>query len=375
MLLLKSTQTLQLKLGGAVATNECTGLIGYADIRNDASTVAPSSSSFDTTSGTAVNIATSPAAGFLRQLKYLSLYNADTAPVDVTVQVDDASTVRVICTVQLEVGGRVEYVADVGFRVYTATGAPASDFTIDWGEIGGTLSDQTDLQAALDAKQPLDSDLTAIAGLSPSNDDFIQRKAGAWTNRTIAQVKSDLSLSGTNSGDQTSIVGITGTLSEFNAALTGADFATGGGTATGTNTGDQTSVSGNAGTATALATARAIGGINFDGTAAIEPGVSEVAVTTGITLGLTHRNKILTQTHASPQTIAIPAQSSVTWVGPTTIIILAYGAGTCTLDADTGVTLNGVSGGAVALNRYQNAVLRWISSDTWVVSGTSADVA
>lgn len=134
-------------------------------------------------------------------------------------------------------------------------------------------------------------------------------------------------------------------------------------------------ISATAAAATALATARNIGGISFDGSANIEPGVSEVAVTTGITLGLTHRNKILTQTHASPQTIAIPAQSSVTWVGPTTIIILAYGAGTCTLDADTGVTLNGVSGGSVALNRYQNAVLRWISSDVWVVSGTSADVA
>lgn len=35
-----------------------------------------------------------------------------------------------------------------------------------WGQIDGTLSDQTDLQAALDAKQPLDSDLTAIAGLT-----------------------------------------------------------------------------------------------------------------------------------------------------------------------------------------------------------------
>jgi hypothetical protein len=53
---------------------------------------------------------------------------------------------------------------------------------------------------------------------------------------------------GTNTGDQTSIVGITGTLAEFNAALTGADFATGGGTATGTNTGDQTSIVGITGT-------------------------------------------------------------------------------------------------------------------------------
>lgn len=56
------------------------------------------------------------------------------------------------------------------------------------------ISDVTSLQAGLDAKQTLDSDLTAIAALSASNDDIIQRKSGAWTNRTIAQFKTDLSL-------------------------------------------------------------------------------------------------------------------------------------------------------------------------------------
>lgn len=40
--------------------------------------------------------------------------------------------------------------------------------------------------------QPLDSDLTAIAALTPTNDDVIQRKAGAWANRTIAQLLVDL---------------------------------------------------------------------------------------------------------------------------------------------------------------------------------------
>lgn len=43
-------------------------------------------------------------------------------------------------------------------------------------------------------KQPLDSDLTTIAGLTPSNDDILQRKSGAWTNRTVAQFKTDLTL-------------------------------------------------------------------------------------------------------------------------------------------------------------------------------------
>lgn len=63
-----------------------------------------------------------------------------------------------------------------------------------WGTIAGTLSDQTDLQSALNAKQATDQDLTDIAGLSPTNDDFMQRKAGAWTNRTPAQAKTDLAL-------------------------------------------------------------------------------------------------------------------------------------------------------------------------------------
>lgn len=42
--------------------------------------------------------------------------------------------------------------------------------------------------------QPVDDDLSAMAGLSPSNDDIMQRKAGAWVNRSPAQVKTDLSL-------------------------------------------------------------------------------------------------------------------------------------------------------------------------------------
>jgi len=61
-----------------------------------------------------------------------------------------------------------------------------------WGSITGTLSSQSDLNSALSGKQPLDSDLTTIAGLTPSNDDFLQFKSSAWANRTIAQVKLDL---------------------------------------------------------------------------------------------------------------------------------------------------------------------------------------
>jgi hypothetical protein len=38
----------------------------------------------------------------------------------------------------------------------------------------------------------LDADLGAIAALTPSDDDIIQRKASAWTNRTMAQLATDV---------------------------------------------------------------------------------------------------------------------------------------------------------------------------------------
>jgi hypothetical protein len=60
------------------------------------------------------------------------------------------------------------------------------------GDLGGTAGSPT--VPGLASKQPLDSDLTVIAGLSPANDDVIQRKAGAWINRAPAQLKSDLLL-------------------------------------------------------------------------------------------------------------------------------------------------------------------------------------
>lgn len=47
---------------------------------------------------------------------------------------------------------------------------------------------------ALAGKQPLDADLTTIAGLSAADDTLLQRTTGAWAARTPAQVKSTLAL-------------------------------------------------------------------------------------------------------------------------------------------------------------------------------------
>lgn len=50
------------------------------------------------------------------------------------------------------------------------------------------------MESDIAGKQASDADLTAIAGLSPSNDDIIQRKSSAWTNRTMAQLAADLKI-------------------------------------------------------------------------------------------------------------------------------------------------------------------------------------
>lgn len=64
----------------------------------------------------------------------------------------------------------------------------------DIPDLSGTYATTTAADAAY---QPKDADLTAIAGLSPSADDFLQFKSSAWANRTIAQVLADLAGAGT----------------------------------------------------------------------------------------------------------------------------------------------------------------------------------
>lgn len=73
-----------------------------------------------------------------------------------------------------------------------------------WGSITGTLSNQTDLQAALDGK----------ADALTADENYV----------TDAQLVVIGNTSGTNTGDQTSIVGITGTKAEFDTAVTDGNF-------------------------------------------------------------------------------------------------------------------------------------------------------
>jgi hypothetical protein len=85
--------------------------------------------------------------------------------------------------------------AKVALRAETAT---LTNKTID-----GTLNTFQNIpSSAIDFGdlEEEDPDLTAIAALTPANDDIIQRKAGAWTNRTVTQYKTDLALTKSDVG-------------------------------------------------------------------------------------------------------------------------------------------------------------------------------
>lgn len=59
----------------------------------------------------------------------------------------------------------------------------------------------SNIQTQLDGKQPLDGDLTVIAGLAATTDNFLSSVGSAWASRTPAQVKTTLAL---NNLDNTS---------------------------------------------------------------------------------------------------------------------------------------------------------------------------
>lgn len=63
-------------------------------------------------------------------------------------------------------------------------GVTASGGTAAWGGITGTLSTQSDLQTTLDAKQPLDAGLTALAAYN-TNGFLVQTANNTFTGRTI----------------------------------------------------------------------------------------------------------------------------------------------------------------------------------------------
>jgi hypothetical protein len=256
-----------------------------------------------------------------------------------------------------------------------------------WGSIGGTLSNQTDLQNALNAKQDTlvsgtniktinstsilgSGDLSITASAAGTNtqvqfndngsmggdagltydkttDNLIVGSIslnqsglvvkGATSNALTIKPNETLSASRTlnfkiNDVDRT--IDLAGNLTVSSAA-----------TISGTNTGDQTNITGNAGTATTLQTARSIYGNNFDGSAALSQIIASTFGGTGN--GFTK----FTGAASAEKTYTLPNANATILTDNTAVTVPQGGTGLTTLTTAYGV----VCAGTTANGSLQNA--------------------
>jgi len=111
MIILDSTtKKLEVVLSGAVATNQLPIVASYVEENSTTHALnALAENDTATNNTTAVVAVAAPASGFTRQVKSLTIYNADTAAVIVTVRYNNNATTRVLCTTTLAVGDTLQY--------------------------------------------------------------------------------------------------------------------------------------------------------------------------------------------------------------------------------------------------------------------------
>lgn len=90
---------------------------------------------------------------------------------------------------------------------------------------------------------------------------------------------------------------------------------------------------------------------------------------TSYTAALSDNLKLITMTNASANTLTVPTNASVAFPVGSRFDVAMLGAGVTTVQGDTGVTINGVSAGALALSQYGGASLTKTGTDTWLLIG------
>lgn len=120
----RTTDKLQAFLSGAAATTNPTVTVGFsilsAQIKEDNSEY-PMDRQFTVLAGaTETDICGAPAAsGFTKHIKYINVYNADTAAVTVTICIDDNGTNRIQVVSTLETTESLCWTPAAGWHIVT----------------------------------------------------------------------------------------------------------------------------------------------------------------------------------------------------------------------------------------------------------------
>ena len=295
-------------------------------------------------------------------------------------------------------GGELEDDANLTFdsAVLTVTGSTNTTVratTVDSDvsrnlEVAGisTFTGNIDANGALDVDGQTDldvlnvSDVSTFTGAITANGgvvgDVTGALTGAATQITLADESSDTTcfpvFATAATGDLAPKTGDNLTFNSSSGALTATSFVGAlTGNVTGNASGSSGSCTGNAATATALATARAIGGVNFDGTAAITlPGVDSAG------------NQDTSGTAALATSVTVTANNST---DETVYPVFVDGAtGTQGAETDTGLSYN-PSSGALTATTFSGALSGAVTGNVTgnisgnqsggTVSATSAAIA
>jgi hypothetical protein len=290
------------------------------------------------------------------------------------------------------------------------SGNIAISSAVAWGGVTGTLSDQTDLQTALDLKVDENAAITGATktkitydakGLVTAGADATTADIASSTDKryvTDAQLVVVGNTSGTNTGDNATNSQYSGLAASKQDTLV---------SATNIKTINSTSVLGSGNiavepTITATTSAdyyrgdktfatldkTAVGLGNVDNTSdankpvstatqtALDAKTNKLIVTNrqtaSYTLVLGDADKLVEINNASANNLTIPLNSSVAFATGTQILLAQYGAGQTTIVATSGVTIRS-NGAKLKLNaQYSGATLIKIDTNEWYLFGDIA---
>ena len=231
-------------------------------------------------------------------------------------------------TVGIETGGVVE---EYWWQDGTADGdlvAKGGGGGGTWGSITGTLSDQTDLQSALDGKVDENAAITGDTKTKITYDAKGLVTAGA--DATTADIA--------DSADKRYVT---------DAQLTVIDNTSG------TNTGDN-------------ATNTQYSGLDDAKTNKL---ITTNRQTASYTLVLSDADKLVEMNVATANDLTIPLNSSVAFATGTQILLAQYGAGQTTIVATSGVTVRSNESKLKLNVQYSGATLIKIGTDEWYLFG------
>jgi hypothetical protein len=195
MIILQDTNdSIEILLGSAVTTNNLPYYAAWADTTT--STFAPGQSNGTSNGVTAVTVVSSPGASTTRTLKFLSVYNADTVPATLTVRFNDNSTTRILTSVILQVGDRLEYTDTVGFRVTTSTGVLKTGTT--------TVALNMFVHGSTNPADSTTYYIGSITDLGAGTTNTAGRRVNSMATGRITQVGISIFIGGTNGSSETS---------------------------------------------------------------------------------------------------------------------------------------------------------------------------